>query len=167
MKYVNPLILDVFTSIPLNLWYPLIWWNSHLIFWHPFQNWLKFSFPHFIQDLIRLWCWLGAQELISNRLFRHAQIRLAELQNSSCMLSLADRSFPPCVSDIFVAPAPAHLQQLTPHPQHTLRLSDRPLPQTLGSDLLQLTFGCQSVNAWAAALLVMWQMIRIMSDCFP
>ena len=27
------------------------------------------------------------QELISNRLFRHAQIRLAELQNSSCMLS--------------------------------------------------------------------------------
>lgn len=107
MKYVNPLILDVFTSIPLNLWYPLIWWNSHLIFWHPFQNWLKFSFPHFIQDLIRLWCWLGAQELISNRLFRHAQIRLAELQNSSCMLSLADRSFPR-VCLIYLWPRPQH-----------------------------------------------------------
>ena len=85
-------ILEDFTSIPFNLdirWYGEI---SHLLFWHQSQNWFKFSFPNFIQDLIRLLCWLGAQELISNRLFRHAQIRLAELQNSSCMLSLADRS---------------------------------------------------------------------------
>ena len=103
-------ILEDFTSIPFNLdirWYGEI---SHLLFWHQSQNWFKFSFPNFIQDLIRLLCWLGAQELISNRLFRHAQIRLAELQNSSCMLSLADRSGVSPLCLLYVS---------SPHSQHT------------------------------------------------
>lgn len=59
------------------------------------------------------------QELISNRLFRHAQIRLAELQNSSCMLSpLIVVS--PCV---WLSSAS---QPHTPHPAHTGSCSSLP-----------------------------------------
>ena len=62
----------------------------------------------------------------------------------------SERSFPLSVCYIcYILPSlPAHTcSSLTP--QHTPHSSDRPLPPTLGSDLLQLTFGCQRVNTWA------------------
>ena len=155
-------ILEDFTSISFNLWYLLIWWNFPFTILAPIPKLIQVFLSQFYSGsnpfVMLIGCTgINFQQIISsclNKISRITEFLVHVISRWS------ERSFPPSVCCICGLPSlPAHtcssLPQHTPH-----SASDRPLPPTLGSDLLQLTFGCQRVNSWAPLLQVMWQMIR-------
>ena len=139
----------------------MIWWNFPFTILAPIPKLIQVFLSPFYSGsnpfVMLIGCaGINFQQIISsgpNKISRITEFLVHVISRWS------ERSFP-LVSAIFVS-SPHSRRTPVAHSRNTLHsASDRPLPPTLGSDLLQLTFGCQRVNSWAALLQVMWQMIR-------